>query len=486
MDEQENNLNIPQDVPAEETENPSVQTQELQSEIEQAHKYVDRSEETDGQEEQVQAGAVWEGPAYVPGDEDAERRRVQAIIAQNAQRPESAAPEETAREEAEKPEDKKKKSKTRLIIGIALAVVLVGAIAAAVVHFTRPEKTTAQQTGKQVQTIGDLSPTENTGNTQDGEDTEEAPTNAPLFSTLEDKTEEQYKAENLPREISIPTPLEFFTAGKTFNEYSYEYFYIQALVVGYDVIEGMRCILLQTAIGNVILLDSMFTIPDLSAGSICYFYYLYAGYDSSLGVVFGEYVDYSLENEGIPEIRSYSDGTYVVGKDLDAGEYFFSPTSADGVTLDLYADGRYIEKLVSGTFYGGYFLTLKDGQVLVVSGVRFAVSTAISLTAPAVLHDFMYRVGKDIEPGTYRVYTDGTPDSFYEIYDSSDPLERTLLASGDPGQGVYVTVEEGQYFNLVHAMAEPAEGEGEEQPETPQEETSDTEKEAESEQTDET
>ena len=98
----------------------------------------------------------------------------------------------------------------------------------------------------------------------------------------------------------------------------------------------------------------------------------------------------------------------------------------------------------------------------------------------------MYRVGKDIEPGTYRVYTDGTPDSFYEIYDSSDPLERTLLASGDPGQGVYVTVEEGQYFNLVHAMAEPAEGEGEEQPETPREETSDTEKESEPEQTDET
>ena len=63
MDEQENNLNIPQDVPAEETENPSEQTQELQSEIEQTHKYVDRSGETDDQEEQVQAGAVGDGPA---------------------------------------------------------------------------------------------------------------------------------------------------------------------------------------------------------------------------------------------------------------------------------------------------------------------------------------------------------------------------------------------------------------------------------------
>ncbi len=446
MDEKENNINPRQDMPAQ--ENTGVpEAQDSISEAEQTHRYVDRSEEADEQSGPVQAGAVWEGPAYVPGDEEAEKRRIQAIIAQNAHESEAAA-----QSEPEQPEQKKKKSRSRLIFGVVLGVVLIAAIAAVVIHFTKPKSAKQQTAGFD----SGLSSNGISGSAETDADTEEETESQPLFSTLEDKTEEEYKIENLPREIAIPTPLEFFTAGKTFNEYAYKYFYVAGVVAGYDKIEGMRCILIQTMLGNVVLLDSMFTIPDLTPGQMYYFYYLYAGFDTSLGVLFGEYVDYSLENEGIPEIRSYADGTYVVGKDLDAGEYFFSPTSAAGMTIDLYADERYIEKLVSDTFFGGCFLTLEDGEVLLVSGARFAVSTAISLSAPATLHDFMYRVGTDIEPGVYRVYTDGTAGSRYEIYDSSDPRTRTLIAGGELGEEVLIQLEEGQYFNLIHAMAEAA------------------------------
>lgn len=426
----------------------------------QTPKYVDRSEEA-VQEEYVEPGAHWEGNAYTPADADAERKRVQAIIEQNQQHAEQQAePSENTQEEG-----KKKLPRSRLIIGIVLALVLVAAIIFAVSYFTKKEPEP-----EPVQTA------------QDSEQTEETPQYVPYFAEQEDKTEEEAKAENFPREIAIPTPMEFFSAQKTFSEYTYNYFYVYGIVTGYDTIEGLRCMIVQTVLGNVVLLDSMFTIPDIDSQKPYYFYYLYAGYDASLGTVFGEYVDYSEENEGIPEIRSYMDGTYVVGKDLDAGEYFFSPLSADGAHIDLYADDRYIEKLVSETAYGGYFLTLEDGQILVAENVRFAVSTAISMNAPPALHDFMYRVGKDIEPGAYRITPDGTAGGTYTVYDSSNARTRQIVAEGAVEEDIYITVEEGQYLYLAGTFAyavEPDEIPGEEEPDEPAEETEPTEEEGE-------
>jgi len=402
-------------------------------EVPVTHKYVDRSEDADNSEEEFVAGAVWHGPAFTPEDEDAERRRVRAIIEQNA------AP--VAAEENTEPEVKKKAIKPWLKIVFLIAVILiVGAIIFGVYNSSKKDAHPDETIGQGQQ------PTED-------ESGETAESTGPAFANHPDMTEEEIKAQNFPREQSMATPAEFFTTKTSYSDYQYYYFYVTGVISGFDEYAGTNIVVIDTALGQIMLLDAMFTLPEFQIGDTYYFYYMYIGFDNSLDAVYGAYVDHSVENEGIPEsaFASYTDGTYVVGVDIEADEYFFYPTAQTGGQIQIFGDDKYIEKILSLDYSGGYYLTLSDGMILTVKNTQFAKSSAMSLEIGSTLYAFMYRVGADIAPGTYRLTPDGIAQSQYIIYNSSDARTRQIVEEAilDKDQ-VVITVEEGQYLHLIH------------------------------------
>lgn len=395
------------------------------------HKYTDRSGEASAQEESVSEGVVWHGPAYTPEDDEEERRRVRAIIEQNApiSDPETEGEEEPAAEAKKRPFWKK----TWFWLTCAALVLAIAAVFILYPHFSASDQ-------PQEPDVGEDSP-DTDGTSQEN--------SGPMFANLADKTEDEVRAESFPRAEAYPTPDEFFTAKTAFTDYTYYYLYVNGTFSGYDAYAGTNYAIIDTAMGKIALLDAMFTLPEFEEGDTFYFYYLYIGYDANLDAVFGAYVDHSVENEGRQQVQAYTDGTYTVGEDLDTGEYFFYPT-ASTASIQIYGDEKYIEKILSESFSGGYFLTLEDGEVLIVKDAQFTSSASVELSAGATLYAYMYRVGTDIEPGTYRLTSDGVAQACYVVYDSSDARQRQVLATDEFSGQIVIEVEQGQYLHLIH------------------------------------
>ena len=421
-------------------------------------KYIDRSGESPIQDDGVSEGAVWHGPAYTPDDDEEERRRVRAIIEQNAAPSDAQEEEEENTVQPEKPPFWKRtwfillclvllppagiilvwacgiyKPVQRAVLSAA-GILLTAAIVLAAVHFIQPAAQPDKISENGLEGGGSLEETENAG---------------PLFANYPDKSEDEIRAASFPRGESLPTPADFFTAKTAFSDYTYYYFYVNGTFTGYDAYAGTNYAIVETALGKIALLDAMFTLPDFEEGDEFFFYYLYIGYDPSLDAVFGAYVDHSVENEGKEQVTTYPAGSYTVGEDLEAGEYFFYPTAATA-SVQVYGDAKYIEKILSESFAGGYFLTLEDGEVLVVQDAQFSSAAEIELSAGSTLYAYMYRVGTDIEPGTYRLTPDGIAQARYILYDSSSARLRQAVVSEEFDEQIIMEAKQGQYLHLIH------------------------------------
>lgn len=410
-----------------------------------ARKYTDRSGEAPTEDVAVSEGSVWHGPAYTPEDDEEERRRVRAIIEQNV--PVSDIPTDEGEENVATAQKRPFWKKTWFFLLCAALPLVVVAGFFVYTHFFPSVQAEDPIGNGTAPDTGDISQ-ENSG---------------PMFANLTDKTEDEIRAESFPRGEALPTPSDFFTAKTAFSDYTYYYFYVSGTFSKYDTYSGTKYAIIDTALGKIALLDAMFTLPEFEEGEEFFFYYLYIGYDANLDAVFGAYVDHSIENEGIEQIQTYTDGTYTVGEDLDAGEYFFYP-AASTASIQVYGDDKYIEKILAESFSGGYFLTLETGEVLIVEGAQFASASSVELSAGATLYAYMYRVGTDIEPGSYRLTPDGVTQARYIVYNSSDARQRQAVASGEFDEQIVIEVEQGQYLHLIHcygASFTPSDSEGE-------------------------
>ena len=159
-----------------------------------------------------------------------------------------------------------------------------------------------------------------------------------------------------------------------------------------------------------------------------------------------------------PELTSdpeavYGPGMYLVGKDIPAGEYFVVSNTG---TLDGYfeitedATGDLDAIITNGTVGLSGYVTVESGQYLKISDASFALAESVPpIDWEGQYYNGMYKVGKDIAPGTYKVSC--LSSGYYEVARDSRHLLDSIVANDNFEGSVYVTLYEGQYITLYHA-----------------------------------
>ena len=165
--------------------------------------------------------------------------------------------------------------------------------------------------------------------------------------------------------------------------------------------------------------------------------------------------DYQYSEE-MPEIEdgAIKAGTYKVGTDLEAGEYLFFAKDYNGY-IECAVDSTWTEDsiLYSGSIVSHTYLTVKDGEYIKIeSGKMYPIAVAPSVVPEdRIYRDGMYKVGKDIPAGEYKVKVVGTTDEFYGYYDVATDSRfdyNTVVTEAYIEADTYLTVKEGQYLWL--------------------------------------
>lgn len=163
----------------------------------------------------------------------------------------------------------------------------------------------------------------------------------------------------------------------------------------------------------------------------------------------------SMLTDAITEGKdSYSEGNYIVGKDIPAGEYrlyALSQNSSGSGYYCVYPDAARSDILENENFDNNAIITLADGQLFELSratAIPFEQSD-YSLTDSKV--DGTYKVGVEMPAGTYLLEQTGS-HGYWCIYDSSLP-GRVIVQNNNFSNRDYVSVSDGQYLVLVGCKA---------------------------------
>lgn len=148
----------------------------------------------------------------------------------------------------------------------------------------------------------------------------------------------------------------------------------------------------------------------------------------------------------------YEAGSYIVGDDLPPGEYavFTEEEGKDAVygscSLTLYKDSTDEYKIGTFRFQHHGLITLYNGQHLILKkGYAVAADQAGIQPGPSGV----YKIGRDMEPGTYRLSPLTSEGAYYAIYNDVRYYYDYIDAYGTFFEPVTVTLEEGQYIELT-------------------------------------
>ena len=169
-----------------------------------------------------------------------------------------------------------------------------------------------------------------------------------------------------------------------------------------------------------------------------------------------EFEDIEVPDFEMPEVVNGTadlDGEYVVGKDFPAGEYLL-------YVEDCFDDSMGYDYGYIGTFeYYSWFqnsiyVDLLEGEYADISGCRvYSLSEPLAENNPFEKAG-MFKVGFDLEPGTYTVIPDGSGfQPYVNVHENCRDYDReTFDNSTSPLEEDYeeetVTVKEGEYLEL--------------------------------------
>lgn len=147
-----------------------------------------------------------------------------------------------------------------------------------------------------------------------------------------------------------------------------------------------------------------------------------------------------------PSSKTYSDGTYLVGTDIPAGDYRGTVTGGAGYwQLSTDTNGENI--IANDNPTGPFRLQARDGQYLQLSGVEIARAAKDEPAAVAAktIGDGTYLVGTDIPTGNYKGTTvAGT--GYWQI--SRDANGQNITANDNSTGPLRLMVKRGQYLQL--------------------------------------
>ncbi|MDR1821002.1 MAG: S-layer homology domain-containing protein [Oscillospiraceae bacterium] len=146
---------------------------------------------------------------------------------------------------------------------------------------------------------------------------------------------------------------------------------------------------------------------------------------------------------------SYSEGSYLVGRDIPAGLYYVEATKGLGFCrLNSDASGSFSSLLATGTFYTWTFIEVLAGEYLYL---EHAAATPASEISPINLCcEGMYRVGYDIPPGEYTLQSTGSYQAYAAVLSGTRGASRIVTNSLFTGQCV-LSAQSGQLLELSDA-----------------------------------
>ncbi|NLY42892.1 MAG: hypothetical protein GX066_02760 [Clostridiaceae bacterium] len=160
--------------------------------------------------------------------------------------------------------------------------------------------------------------------------------------------------------------------------------------------------------------------------------------------------DEAVTDESEQKDASIKAGMYKVGTDIASGEYilFSSGSGYYQVTTD--STGELDSIITNDIFEGTRYVTVQDGQY-----IEFRNSTAIPVDKAPVLQpkdgkyqEGMYKVGRDIKSGEYKVVPDGK-DAYVEVSKDSLGAIDSIVTNDMFSSEKYITIQDGQYIKLV-------------------------------------
>lgn len=170
-------------------------------------------------------------------------------------------------------------------------------------------------------------------------------------------------------------------------------------------------------------------------------------------------------SENVKENKNYSleltNGTFKVGEDLDPGEYILVKNEGEfmgnyDITTDTTGDME--SSIDSNAFENFTYIKVRKGQYLQLDKCTLYIPSELGdkfdFSNEKELTNGMFRVGKDVEPGEYKleiVNDDDNAQGWYSLYNNlgggykgGPDLQDSDYFSGSK----LITLKEGQYLKL--------------------------------------
>lgn len=152
-------------------------------------------------------------------------------------------------------------------------------------------------------------------------------------------------------------------------------------------------------------------------------------------------------------MESFSDGQYLVGNDIKAGEYLLIASNYERGYFCISEDPNDDNILENGASMTYAYISVKNGEFLKLSNatiynVHDNDLDKICLNFSDNTQGIMYRVGIDLAPGTYKVSTN-KQDGYYSIYDKALSSDSEIVNNECFSGTVYLRVSSGEYLLLT-------------------------------------
>ncbi|MBD5402258.1 hypothetical protein HDR58_05605 [bacterium] len=156
-----------------------------------------------------------------------------------------------------------------------------------------------------------------------------------------------------------------------------------------------------------------------------------------------------------PKIAWKRAGMYKVGAEIPAGEYLIQP-QGDAAYYEVATDSSgSMNSIITNDLLAGcsVYVSVRAGQYLTVRSAKFTNAENYEASPASPIKQGMYRVGRDISAGEYKVTSNGGNTYCAVQKDSYNTLGSILTNDALFEGSKYVTVRDGQYLLIKDCTA---------------------------------
>jgi hypothetical protein len=157
----------------------------------------------------------------------------------------------------------------------------------------------------------------------------------------------------------------------------------------------------------------------------------------------------TTENKAVQD-KYIKAGMYKAGPDISAGEYLlYSEGGSAYFQVSKDSSGSLESIITNDNFQGTRYVTVKDGQYIELKSSKMLPVNEAPVQEPqsGQYKDGMYKVGRDIKAGEYKVVASGST-AYYEVASNSGGGIESIVSNDNFEGEKYITLKDGQYIKL--------------------------------------